>query len=204
VKFVMSKSPKNSLSFPAAIAALLVAVTACKGATVVKDNPEIASKLTACDVKSAEKDKVIVDYEAQLAKLKLASGGSTDFTIVLEGDALTIKSRPASGGSTPPVDDKVAIELSQKFIDMVRKSRGSIQKCYEGALKKNSSLQARTISMTVTAKYGSAGDVSKASFRPDTLGTAFDSCMQGVAKNWKLPATAAAMSFQSTVTLSPS
>ena len=54
------------------------------------------------------------------------------------------------------------------------------------------------------ARYGAGGDVTKSSFKPDSLGTAFDGCMQGVAKNWKLPETAAGMSFQSTVTLSPS
>ena len=56
----------------------------------------------------------------------------------------------------------------------------------------------------MTARYGAGGDVTKSSFKPDSLGTAFDGCMQGVAKNWKLPETAAGMSFQSTVTLSPS
>ena len=110
----------------------------------------------------------------------------------------------SGGGSGPAVSDAVAVELSKKYIDLVRKSRGNIQKCYEQALKKNTALQARTISLTVTARYGASGDVTKASFRPDSLGPTFDTCMQAVAKNWKLSAPASGMSFQSTVTLSPS
>jgi hypothetical protein len=44
-----------------------------------------------------------------------------------------------------PLDDKVAKEASKQFIDVVGKSRGAIQKCYEQALKKDTSLQAKTV-----------------------------------------------------------
>lgn len=205
----MSKFRRSVLSSPAGIIAGLLVVgqlgqLGCKGGTTVKDNPETVKKLGDLTTKLADKDTYIKTLESDLAACKLAAGGgnANEFVVTIQGDALEIKARPTSG--TPGVSDAVATELSQKFIELVRKSRGNITKCYEQALKKNASLQARTISLTVTARYGAGGDVTKSSFKPDSLGTAFDSCMQGVAKNWKLPETAAGMSFQSTVTLSPS
>ncbi|MEZ4402667.1 MAG: hypothetical protein R3B06_21785 [Kofleriaceae bacterium] len=198
----MSKLPESSLLIIGVVVGAAVGA-GCKGTTTVKDNPETAANLAACSTKLADKDKLISTYEAELARLKLASANSNEWVVTIDGDALAIKARPTGSGA-PPVDDKVAIELSQKFIELVRKSRGSIQKCYEQALKKNTSIQARTISLTVSAKYNGSGDVAGSNFRPDSLGSAFDSCMQAVAKGWKLPATAAGMSFQSTVSLSPS
>ena len=188
---------------PLAIAAL-VAAAGCKGKTTVKDNPETLSRLENCNTNLADKKTAMERLEAELAQFKVAGASANEFVVTIQGDALEIKARPSGGGGTPSVSDAVALDLSNKFIDLVRKSRGNIQKCYEQALKKNASLQARTISLQVTARYGSDGDVTKSTFRPDSLGSAFDTCMQAVAKNWKLPATASGMSFQSTVTLSPS
>ena len=201
----MSKFRRSALSSLAGISLALVVMAGCKGGTTVKDNPETVKKLGDLTTKLADKDTYIKTLEGDLAACKLAAGGASanEFVVTIQGDALEIKARPSSGGN-PGVSDAVATELSQKFIELVRKSRGNITKCYEQALKKNASLQARTISLTVTARYGAGGDVTKSSFKPDSLGTAFDGCMQGVAKNWKLPETAAGMSFQSTVTLSPS
>lgn len=185
----------------------LVLLAACKGETVVKDNPEVVGRLNDCATKSKSKDDLIATYEAEIARLKLEGGGGStgnELVMRIDGDALAITARPAgSGGSTPAVDDKVAIELGQKFIENVRKSRGSIQKCYEQALKKNSAIQARTITLQVTAKFKAGGEVSGSSFRPD-LGDAFDGCMSSVATKWKLTPPAQGMSFQTTVTLSPS
>jgi hypothetical protein len=180
----------------------LALVAGCKGETVVKDNPETAAKLKACADKANDKDTLIATYEADLAKLKLAATPSNEIVLVIEGETLAIKPRPAGSG-TPVVDDKVAIELSQQYVELVKKSRGNIQKCYEQALKKNSSLQSRTIPLTVTSKFAASGAVGKATFTP-TLDADFANCMQGVSTRWKLPPTAAGMSFQSTVTLSPS
>ena len=188
---------------PLAIAVALVA--GCKGKTTVKDNPETLSRLDNCNTNLADKKTAMERLEAELAQLKVAGASANEFVLTIQGDALEIKARPTGGGGgTSNVSDAVALDLSQKFIDLVRKSRGNIQKCYEQALKKNASLQARTISLRVTARYGSDGAVTKSTFSPDSLGSAFDTCMQAVAKNWKLPATASGMSFQNTVTLSPS
>jgi len=185
----------------------LAALAGCKGATVVKDNPEVVSRLKECTEKTKSKDELITTYEGEIARLKLASGGAAtgnELVMRIDGDVLAVTARPpGSGGGAPEVSDAVAVELGQKFIDNVRKSRGNIQKCYEQALKKNSSIQARTITLQVSAKFTSTGDVGKSSFRPD-LGSAFDQCMGSVAARWKLTPQAAGLSYETTVSLSPS
>jgi predicted Rdx family selenoprotein len=170
-----------------------------------KDKPETLARLTDCEeraAKLADKDKLIATYEAEITRLKTEGGTGGEFVFVIQGDALVIKNRPGGGGGAP-IDDKLAGELSQKFIDVVNKSRGSIQKCYEQALKKNTGLQARSISLTVSANFSAAGAYTRGSFSPQ-LGDAFDGCMKGVATKWKLPAATQGMSFQATVSLSPS
>jgi hypothetical protein len=181
----------------------IVALAACKSPTA-KDKPETLARLSDCETRVAqiaEKDRLIATYEAEITRLKAESAGGS-YAFLIEGDALVIKGRPTNSGGAP-IDDKLAGELSQQFIDVVNKSRGSIQKCYEQALKKNTGLQAKTISMTVTANFSPAGDYTRGSFAP-ALGDAFDSCMKGVAARWKLPPASRGMSFQATVSLSPS
>jgi hypothetical protein len=198
----MSRSRPLALTLIAA-ATLLGAAGACKK-SAPKDKPETLAKLKDCEDKNAGiagKDDLIKQYEAEIARLKLESGAQ-EFVFTIEGDALAVKKRPQGAGG-PPVDDKVAAALSQNFIDVVNKSRGSIQKCYEQALKKNTGLQARTISLTVSASFQPSGAYSRSSFKPP-LGDAFDGCMKGVATRWKLPAASQGMTFQATVSLSPS
>jgi hypothetical protein len=185
------------------LAAAALAAGACKSPPP-KDKPETLAKLKDCEDKTAGiagKDDLIKQYEAEIARLKLDSGAQ-EFVFTIEGDALALKKRPQGSGGAP-IDDKLAAALSQNFIDVVNKSRGSIQKCYEQALKKNTSIQARTISLTVSASFQPSGAYSRSSFQPP-LGDAFDSCMKGVAGKWKLPAASQGMSFQATVSLSPS
>jgi hypothetical protein len=177
-------------------------LAAC-GSPAPKDKPETLQRLADCEErvgKLAEKDRLIATYEAEIARLKLESG-TQQFAFVIEGDALVVKSRPQGAGA-PPIDEKLATQLSQQFIDVVNKSRGSIQKCYEQALKKNTGLQARTISLRVSASFSTAGAHTRSDFSPQ-LGDAFDGCMKSVASRWKLPAAPQSMTFQATVSLSP-
>ena len=68
-------------------------------------------------------------------------------------------------GEVRPIDDKAAAAASKKFIDVVEKSRGAIQKCYEQALKKNTGLQATTITLTVTASFAQPARIETARSR---------------------------------------
>jgi hypothetical protein len=191
------------MSRPHLLAAFCLAALACKNPAPT-DKPETLAKLKDCEDRSAglaDKDRLIQQYEAEIARLKLEGGGK-EIVLTIEGTALAIKSRPQGAGG-PPVDDKTAQAMSQNFIDVVNKSRGSIQKCYEQALKKNTGLQAKTISLTVSASFQPSGAYSRSRFEPQ-LGDAFDGCMKSVAGRWKLPAATQGMTFQATVSLSPS
>ena len=181
-----------------------VALGGCKGDSKPKDTPATLAKLEDCTAqlgKLADKDKLIASYEGEIARLKLVGESGGTYTFVLEGDVWVKKSKPTRTGGG--IDDKAADAMTQEFIALVGRSRPPIQHCYEQALKKNSGLQARTVTLKVEASFAATGTFTKAVFRPD-LGDAFETCMRGVAGRWKLTGAGAAATFQATVTLSPS
>jgi hypothetical protein len=114
----------------------------------------------------------------------------------------TLRTEVNQGEPVRPIDDKATELASKQFYDLVRKSRGAIQKCYEQQLKKTSGLQQKTITMTVKASFTQTGAYQTSSFSP-SIGDTFDTCMKGVASNWKLPQNSIAMTFQAPVTLTP-
>ncbi len=176
----------------------------CKGETKTVDNPQTLDDLKKCQDAKAEKDKLIAqltDEKAQWMRNQGSGGG--EITVVIEGNALTVKPGPSGGGNNPPVDTKLAGEASKQFIDVVAKSRGAIQKCYEAALKKDTTLQAKTITLTVSASFSSTGAYRDASFSP-SLGSTFDQCIKAVASKWALPQNSPAMTFKAQVSLTPS
>jgi hypothetical protein len=176
------------------------ALAGCKGETVTKPDPQTAQDLQNCKQNGAEKDKAIQALQDENAELmKKQSGG--EIVVTIEGNALKVQ--PYKGPGTPPVDEKVAAQASTEFINMVAKSRGAIQKCYEQALKKNTGLQARTVPLTVSASFTSNGAYRDSSFAP-SLGDTFDNCIKTVASHWQLPTNSPAMTFRATVTLTPS
>jgi hypothetical protein len=178
----------------------LCALVGCKGETMTKPDPQTEADLKTCQNNVSEKDKRITALQDENAELmKKQSGG--EIVVSIEGNALTVK--PYKGPGTPPVDDKVAAQASQEFINVVAKSRGSIQKCYEQALKKNTGLQARTVTLTVSASFTSAGAYKDSAFAP-SLGDTFDYCIKTVASHWALPTSSPAMTFKAQVSLTPS
>jgi len=177
---------------------------ACKGETVIKKDPQTEADLAQCN-----KDKqALTDYKKQLEasnielQNKQGSGSAGEIVVSIEGTALKVK--PAGPGEPAhPIDDKAAAAASKEFLDLVARSRGSIQKCYEQALKKNTGLQAKTVTLTVSASFSNAGAFRSSSFAP-SLGEAFDSCMQSIAAKWTLPTNSQAMTFKAQVSLTPS
>ena len=183
----------------ASIFVLGAAATGCKGETVYKDKQDTLDKLDALQKQLDAQKQQIKQLTDDNAACQLKNGGSGEIVVTIEGDALKVK--PGHGG-TPGMDDATTAKQSAAFLDMVQRSRGAIQKCYEQALKKNSGLQARTISMKLSAKFSASGDFSGSSFNP-SLGDTFDNCLRTVAGRWKMPAAPAAMTFQASVSLSP-
>lgn len=174
----------------------------CKGETVIKPDPQTLADLEACRKTKDEKDKLIASLSEENAKLQREKGAGTEIVVAIEGTALTVK--PGVAGAAPrPIDDKAAGEASKQFLDVVARSRGGIQKCYEQALKKDSSLQARTVTLTVSASFSDEGGFKTASFSP-SLGDAFNTCMRTLAGKWVLPKNSPAMTFRTQVALTPS
>ncbi|MBV8762102.1 MAG: hypothetical protein JO257_32715 [Deltaproteobacteria bacterium] len=176
-------------------------VSGCKGDTVVKPDPQTQADLDQCRKDKDEKDKRIAALQDENAQLMREKGSGNEIVVAIEGNALTVK--PHTGGGGPPIDDKAVAAASKEFLDVVAKSRGAIQKCYEQALKKNTGLQARTISLNVSASFSGTGAYQAASFAP-SLGDTFDNCMKTIATKWALPQNSPAMTFKATVSLTPS
>ena len=181
----------------------LALASGCKGETKTVDNPITLEDLKKCQEAKSAKDTLIAqltDEKAQWMRDKGSAAGN-EITVTIEGNLLTVKPSPV--GVNPPVDTKLAGAASKQFLDVVAKSRGAIQKCYEAALKKDTTLQARTITLTVSASFSQAGAYRAANFSP-SLGGTFDSCIMTVAGKWALPQNSPAMTFKAQVSLTPS
>lgn len=181
-----------------------VTLVACKGDTVVKIDPATQTALDACKKDFEEQKKLIATLQEQNTQLQTKQPTAGELVVTIEGDLLKIK--PSQGGTVPvgpPVDNKAALAASTEFLNVVRKSRGAIQKCYEQALKKTTGLQSKTVTLTVSASFSQQGAYKNANFSP-SLGDTFDTCIRAVATKWVLPQNSPAMTFQASVSLTPS
>ena len=183
---------------------LTAAVAGCKGETKTVPDPQTKADLDACHKNAEEKDKLVkaVQDENDYLRAHQGSGSGAEITVVIEGNALTIK--PGTNNTVnPPVDPKAAVAASGQFLDLVNKSRGAIQKCYEGALKKNTGIQAKTITLTINASFATTGAYQDSSFSP-SLDSAFDNCIKTVATHWAMPQNLPLLKFKAQVSLTPS
>jgi hypothetical protein len=188
---------RHSIAF---VLSALIA-TGCKGETVVKPDPQTQADLDQCRKDKDEKDKRIAALQDENAQLMREKGSGAEIVVAIEGNALTV--RPYNGPGGPPLDDKAAAAASKEFLDVVARSRGAIQKCYEQALKKNTGLQAKTVTLTVSATFTDKGAYKAATFQP-SLGDTFDTCIHAVAQKWALPTNSPAMTLRAQVSLTPS
>ncbi len=177
-------------------------VIGCKGETVVKPDPETERELDVCKKTLEENKKLAQALQDENARLMRGSG-SSEIVVAIEGNMFTV--RPGKPGEARPIDDKVVAAASKEFYDLVAKSRGSIQKCYEQVLKKDTNLQARTVTLTVQATFSGQGAYQSSSVHASqTLGDTFDNCMKQIASKWTLPTNAQTMTFKAQVSLTPS
>jgi len=183
-----------------AILATITCLGACKGDTVVKIDPQTKTELDNCLEDNKAKKALITSLQEENTRLQTKQTGS-EIVVTIEGNALTVK--PGKPGEVRPIDDKAAAAASTQFLDVVRKSRGAIQKCYEQALKKTTGLQTKTVTLTVSASFAQSGAYQNAKFAP-SLGDTFDNCIRAVATKWTLPQNSPAMTFQTQVSLTPS
>jgi hypothetical protein len=179
---------------------MMVMALGCKE-KVIQPDPQTKADLDQCLTDKGETDKLIKAEEEENARLLREKGSGAEIVVTIEGNALTV--RPGKPGEVRPIDDKAAAEASTEFVNVVNKSRGAIQKCYEQALKKNTGLQAKTVTLAVSASFAQSGAYKNSSFAP-SLGDTFDNCIRTVASKWILPTNSPAMTFNAKVSLTPS
>lgn len=202
----------NKLIATAAIIAVGAFVApGCKGETKTKDSPQTIQALQTCQSTIKDKEKYIKDLNSRIAELKDGAGGDSGaFVVKFEGPPFKVtgvKAPVASKGSGtkgPPKGNADIAKLSSTFIRKVNLSRGQIKKCYNMALKKDSGLQARTITMKIKVKYAPNGKVAGASFSPP-VSSSFTRCMRAVSRRWTVPAPGESLTLDfPNLTLSPS
>ena len=177
--------------------AVALALGACKGKTTYKDDPETTQKLTDCEKNLKEK----ASYIATLEK-RLADGAGSIVMVNIEGEAMKISGKgphESTAGDAGNADDA---KLYEAFVASLRRSRGSIQKCYQNALKNNATLQSRSVTLNIEVQYRTSGSVTDARFSP-RIDPSFDRCMDSVARRWTLPAMPRAVAFNYKQTLTP-
>ena len=184
---------------------VLSLVGGCKGETKIQDNPQTKADLDACLTAKTDKEAMNAKLRDENAKLMKGNtqNGASEIVVTIQGDVLTVKPGGTGSNSGPPVDPKISSALTSQFIDIVRKSRGSFQKCYESVLKKRSDLQSHATMLTVTASFDKQGVYKNATFAP-SLDATFDNCVHGIAIHWALPATAPPITLQAPIELKPS
>jgi hypothetical protein len=188
----------SPLGWPLGLA-LVSSLLGCKTKEVIKPDPDTVKQLTDCKRDKDEKDKLIAMLQDENAKLQVHKGGG-DIVVTIEGGNVTVR---AGQPGTLPVDERVAAAGAQEFLGIVEKSRGSIQKCYEQALKKSSGLQSQEVSLTVYATFAPSGTVTTSSSAP-SLGEPFDGCFKQVAQKWTVKGSTSATTYRSVVQLKPS
>jgi hypothetical protein len=168
-------------------------------------NPEAERKLKDCEESAAGREKHVKDLEARLAAAEQGGGDNEPVVITVQGDDMKIVATSGKGPSARakvPTGDADDGKLYESFLGSIQKSRGAMKQCYQSALKKNSQLQARTISLDISVNYNSGGQVTSATFNPRISDT-FDRCMGTIAQKWGLPASRRAVTFNSKFTLTP-
>jgi hypothetical protein len=191
---------RTSIATTLTVLVTLGTVAGCKGDKVIQPDPKTQADLDQCLKDKAEKEKLIKSEEDENAALMREKSNGKEIVVAIEGNLMTVK--PGAPGEVRSIDDKVVGEAAKQFQNVVERSRGAIQKCYEQALKKDAALQARTVTLSVSASFTS-GQFKGSNFAP-SLGDAFDACIRTVASKWTLPPTAPAMTFKAQVSLTPS
>jgi len=194
---------------------ITVALAACGGAAqTAPARPVEPPAPTTCDASHAtllvpsptepdraELEKRIQRLEAELAARERDSAqAASEIVIALEGPVLTVQA--AKPGEVRGIDDKTALVASRTFIDVVGRSRAEIQSCYQAALKANTALASKMVSLVISATFTSGGAYQRSTTSP-SLGATFDDCLRLVIAGWKVPGLTSATTFKAQISLRP-
>jgi len=184
-------------------AAFAASLWACGKKEVKVPDPQTEADLVACRDKVGDQDELRSLLEKEIADLKLGSTTGDEVIVTIEGDIVTIKAGKGKGPNQgEPKGNAKDEALYDQFIARVKSSRGAIKKCYQNALKKDSKLQARTVSLNIQVNYLTSGKMSSATFNP-RISPNFDTCMGSIAGRWTLPAAPRKVAFQTKMMLTP-
>lgn len=185
-----------------AVVGALASSPACKPKEVIKPDPATTAELQACRQKVADQKKLLEQQDKQIADLKL-NADDDGVVVTVQGDLLTITAGADKGPHRgEPKGNAKDEALYAEFVKAVKNARGKIKKCYQNALKKDSKLQARTVSLNIQVNFSTSGRMTSASFSP-RISDAFDKCLENVANDWKLPAAPRKVAFQYRMSLTP-
>jgi hypothetical protein len=105
----------------------------------------------------------------------------------------------AEPDAAPPVNIESARAASKEFLDLVSGSRADIERCFNSALKQDSTIKGTTI--TLSASFGLDGGETSFDYSP-TLGEPFTTCLNAIGTAWKMT-NHFAMTFKAKLSLTP-
>ena len=180
-----------------ALTLVLTALGACKGKTKYKDSPETLTNLKNCEEGLKQKQDYIASLEKRIQELE-----GELVKVDISGEAMKVVGKGPHERTRPTGGNADDLKLYEAFVAALQRSHGSIQKCYQTALKNNATLQSRSVTLNIEVQYRNSGQVSNSSFSP-RIDASFDRCMEAVAKRWTLPAMPRAVAFNYKQTLTP-
>jgi hypothetical protein len=180
-----------------AVVLVLTGLGACKGKTKYKDSEATLQKVKDCEAGLKEKQEYIAGLEKRLQEME----GET-VAVDITGEAMKVVGKGPNERVKPTGGNADDLKLYEAFVAALQRSHGSIQKCYQLALKNNATLQSRSVTLNIQVQYKTSGQVSASSFNP-RIDQSFDSCMAAVAKRWTLPAMPRGVAFNYKQTLTP-
>lgn len=180
-----------------AVTLMLTALGACKGKTKYKDSDATLQKVKDCEAGLKEKQEYIASLEKRIQEME-----GEMVSVNIEGEPMKVVGKGPNERTKPAGGNADDLKLYEAFVAALQKSHGSIQKCYQLALKNNATLQSRSVTLNIQVQYKTSGQVSASSFNP-RIDQSFDSCMSAVAKRWTLPAMPRSVAFNYKQTLTP-
>ncbi len=108
------------------------------------------------------------------------------YLVKLDGDLMTISGHTKNGVAMPVAPAQLSdeeLKVTESVTVMIRGSKNSIQACYVNALKTNTDMANRTISLEVRVVVNPSGKITNQAFSPN-VSPQFDACMRTVAGRW--------------------
>lgn len=169
----------------------MIAVTACKDDSADRWKAQLATCRTDLD----QQQRQVNDL-----KRKLASAIANPGTIKVDPSVLVIDGRPIKAPRPGTREGSLAQE---QVVATLRENKGSLQPCYNRALKRDSGLHHRKIKLNLSMKVRPSGMPADI-----TVGPAYDlqmiDCMKKAIRRWKFPAfSGGSVEVESPMTFTP-